>query len=261
MKTITSLKNNVIVEAKALQSAKARQEQHCFLVDGEHMVSEAFAWMPEKIHRVFIDENELERFSKLIENPAFSGDVFLVPAHVMQAISQVKTSQGIAAVCAIPDSAKPDLLGERLVLLENVQDPGNVGTIFRTIDAVGFHGIILTPGCADPLGPKALRATMGSVYRIPVCFVPDAKTALNFLNDRGYATIAAALDGEPFYQRGILPEKICVCIGNEGNGLRPDTIEECRFHYRLPMRGNAESLNAAVACAVMMYDLMRQEPE
>ena len=181
-----------------------------------------------------------------------------MPAHVLAAISQVKTPQGVAAVCAMPPSLAPEALGERLILLENVQDPGNVGTVLRTLDAAGFDGCILTPGCADPFGPKALRATMGSVFRVPLCFVPDAAEAARALNARGYATLAAALDGGDFYRRPPLPARLCVLIGNEGAGLTRQAQDACTHRFRLPMRGGAESLNAAVAAAVMMYDLINR---
>ena len=124
----------------------------------------------------------------------------------------------------------------------------------------GFDGCVLTPGCADPFGPKALRATMGSVFRVPICQADSACQAVEQLNRQGWATIAAALDGQPFYQRGSLPDQLCVLIGNEGAGLTAQTLSLCTHRYRLPMRGGAESLNAAVAAAIFMYDLTRDLP-
>ena len=188
-------------------------------------------------------EARLEVYAGLIAL-APQAECYAVPAHVLAAISQVKTPQGIAAVCAMPPALAPEAMGERLILLENMQDPGNVGTIIlRTSDAAGFDGCILTPGCADP-GPRPLRATMGSVFRVPLCFVQDAAETVRALNARGYATIAAALDGEDFYRRAPLPERLCVLIGNEGAGLTEQTRLACTHRFRLPMRGGAGSLNA-----------------
>jgi len=161
-------------------------------------------------------------------------------------------------VVALPESVPLDHQQGRLMLLENVQDPGNVGTILRTLDAAGFAGCILTPGCADPYAPKALRATMGSALRIPITFADSAAQAVKTLNQRGYATIAASLDGQPFYEREALGESVCVLIGNEGQGLTPEAQAACSHRYKLPMRGGAESLNAGIAAAVMMYDLMNR---
>jgi len=185
--------------------------------------------------------------------------VYAVPEHVLAAISQVKTPQGIAAVCDLPAQRALEEMGDKLILLENVQDPGNVGTVLRTLDAAGFDGCIFTHGCADPFGPKTLRATMGSVFRVPMSTVQDAPDTVRRLTQRGYAVIGAALDGEPFYERGPLPDKLCVLIGNEGQGLTAQTLATCTHRYRLPMRGGAESLNAAVAAAIFMYELMNHK--
>ena len=254
MKTITSLKNPAVQDARALATAKERSRQRAFLLDGEHMVGEGLQFCPERVRTVFVDEKRVEAYQDLLSKA--SGEVYAVPEHVLASISQVKTPQGIAAVCGLPQPRTLDQMGSRLILLENVQDPGNVGTILRTLDAAGFDGCVLTPGCADPYGPKTLRATMGSLFRVPMCTAPDAAEAARALAESGYAVIGAALDGEPFYERGALPEKLCVIIGNEGQGMTKAALEKCTHRYRLPMRGGAESLNAAVAAAIFMYELM-----
>lgn len=257
MKTITSLKNPAVQEARALASAKERARQRAFLLDGEHMVGEGLRMCPREVRAVFVDERRAPDYAALLDQAM--GEVYAVPEHVLAAISQVKAPQGIAAVCAMPQSRPLAELGSRLVLLENVQDPGNVGTVLRTLDAAGLDGCVFAPGCADPFGPKALRATMGSVFRVPLCFVEDAAQAAKALAARGYATIAGALDGQPFYERGALGPKWCVLIGNEGQGLTRAAQDACTHRYRLPMRGGAESLNAAVAAAVFMYELVNHE--
>lgn len=257
MKAVSSLKNPVVQAARALRDARERARQGAFLLDGEHMVSEALSMCPDRVSALFVDEARLEAYAGMAVL-APQADCYAVPAHVLAAISQVKTPQGIAAVCAMPPSPAPEEMGERLILLENVQDPGNVGTVLRTLDAAGFDGCILTPGCADPFGPKALRATMGSVFRVPLCSARDAAETVRLLNARGYATLAAVLDGEDFYRRAPLPRRLCVLIGNEGAGLTKQAQSACTHRFRLPMRGGAESLNAAVAAAVMMYDLINR---
>lgn len=257
MKAVSSLKNPVVQAARALRDARERARQGAFLLDGEHMVSEALSMCPDRVSALFVDEARLEAYAGMAVL-APQADCYAVPAHVLAAISQVKTPQGIAAVCAMPPSPAPEEMGERLILLENVQDPGNVGTVLRTLDAAGFDGCILTPGCADPFGPKALRATMGSVFRVPLCSARDAAETVRLLNAQGYATLAAVLDGEDFYRRAPLPRRLCVLIGNEGAGLTKQAQSACTHRFRLPMRGGAESLNAAVAAAVMMYDLINR---
>lgn len=257
MKAVTSLKNPAVQAARALRDVRERACRGAFLLDGEHLVGEALSACPERVQAVFVDETRLEVYAALIAL-APQAACYAVPTHVLAAISQVKTPQGIAAVCAMPPAPVPEALGARLVLLENVQDPGNVGTILRTLDAAGFDGCLLTPGCADPFGPKALRATMGSVFRVPLCYVQEAAEAVRMLNGRGYATLAAALDGEDFYRRGPMPQKLCVLIGNEGAGLSPQARDACTHRFRLPMRGGTESLNAAVAAAILLYDLVNR---
>lgn len=255
---ITSTKNPAVLSAKALHAAKGRREQRAFLLDGEHMVGEALHACAERVQALFVDDERYEAYASLAALLPESGKLYRVPAKVLQAVSQVMTPQGIAAVCALPDAVPLESQQGRLVLLENVQDPGNVGTILRTLDAAGFDGCILTPGCADPFAPKTLRATMGSVFRVPLSFVEDAAGAAERLNAMGWCTIGAELNGEPFYQRQPLPDKLCVLIGNEGAGLSPQALHACTRRYRLPMRGGAESLNAGVAAAVFMYDIMNR---
>ena len=259
MKAVSSLKNPAVQAARALRDARECARQGAFVLDGEHMVGEALAMCPDAVEALFVDEARAEEYAPLLARAGAHTQLYAVPTHVLSAISQVKTPQGVAAVCKLPPQRALNALGDKLVLLENVQDPGNVGTVLRTLDAAGFDGCILTPGCADAFGPKALRATMGSVFRVPLCAVPDAAQAAQALAARGYATIAAALDGEPFYSRGPLPRKMCVLIGNEGAGLSPKAVQAATHRYRLPMRGGAESLNAAVAAAIFMYELMNHE--
>ena len=254
MRNITSLKNPAVQEARALANAKDRARQQAFLLDGEHMVGEGISMRPQDVRAVFVDERRADSYAALLSKA--QGEVYAVPEHVLAAISQVKTPQGIAAVCALPRARSLSEMGDRLILLENVQDPGNVGTVLRTLDAAGFDGCIFTPGCADPYGPKTLRATMGSIFRVPMCTVPNAAQAALELALNGYAVIGAALDGEPFYERNPLPQKCCVLIGNEGQGLTREAQTACTHRYRLPMRGGAESLNAAVAAAIFMYEIM-----
>ena len=254
---ISSVKNPAVAAARSLESAKERKKQGLFLLDGEHMVGEALNTCPERVQAVFLEEDR-PGLEEMLEKVPETAARYLVPGYVLESLSQVKTSQGIAALCAIPPALPLTGLGDKLVLLENVQDPGNVGTVIRTADAAGFSGCLLTPGCADPYGGKVLRATMGSLFRVPLVMVSSAREAAEVLRTAGYAVIGAELHGEPFYLRGKTPDKLCVMIGNEGAGLTREALESCTHRYLLPMRGGAESLNAAVAAAIFMYDLMNR---
>lgn len=259
MQSIQSVHNPLVQAAKALQSKAGRQESGLLLCEGEHMVAEAAAVCPQAIVAVLVAQERADDFPGILSR--LPGAVqYSVPAHVLASLSQVKTPQGIAAMVRQPTDVPLAALGKRIVLLENVQDPGNVGTILRTADAAGFTGCLLTPGCADPFSPKALRATMGSVFRVPLGWATDAQAAAQALAANGYAVLAASLSGEDFYAREALPATLCLMIGNEGAGLTPQANAAATHRYRLPMRGGAESLNAAIAAAVFMFDLTYRTP-
>ena len=142
-------------------------------------------------------------------------------------------------------------------LLEDLQDPGNVGTILRTADAAGFDGALLSPDCADCFSPKVLRATMGSIFRVGLSFPPSLPEALAEMQQKGYDILCSQLDGTPFYERPHISASFVLVIGNEGRGISDAVKETATLRLRLPMRGGAESLNAAVAAGIMMYDLTR----
>ena len=258
MRELSSLKNPVVQSARTLQTARGRAEQSSFLLDGEHMVAEALSACPERVSALFVDADKLDGYAALLARAKAQTAVYSVPEHVLAAISQVKTPQGIAAVCGLPAPSAPEMLGNRLMLLENVQDPGNVGTILRTLDAAGFDGCILTPGCADAYAPKTLRATMGSVFRVPVLQTNDLPGTLEAMKREGYAVAATELGGQDFYAccpRG----KAILVIGSEGQGISKPVRDAATHHLALPMRGGAESLNAAVAAGIMIYEMAREQ--
>ena len=232
MQTLASLQNPTVLAACALSSAKGRAEQGAFWLDGEHMVAEALRYAPQLVRALFVSDARLDGYAALLMQAPKDAATYAVPERVLEKISQVKTPQGVGAVCAMPKECALNEQNGKLMLLENVQDPGNVGTILRTLDAAGFDGCILTSGCADPYAPKTLRATMGSVFRVPLTRAASAEAAARSLAARGYATIGAALCGEPFYERKALPEKLCVLIGNEGAGLTREALAACTHRYK-----------------------------
>ena len=168
---------------------------------------------------------------------------------------EAKTPQGIAATVAIRPEPQT-LTGSRIVALDGVQDPGNVGTILRTADAAGFDGALLSDACADLYGAKTLRATMGSVFRVPTRRTGDLADELAAMRGAGYAVVATELGGADFYAN--CPHERCVLvIGSEGRGVSEAVRAVATHHLALPMRGGAESLNAAVAAGIMIYEMAR----
>ena len=182
---------------------------------------------------------------------------FIVTRSLLETICDTRTPQGVCAAFELPEPVALEQLPERIVALDGVQDPGNLGTIWRTADAAGFQALLLGAGGADPLSPKVQRAAMGSGFRLPFCHTPELADALLQLRQRGYRVFASDLSGADFYARPDAGEKFVLVIGNEARGISDAVREAADCRVKLPMRGGAESLNAAVAAGIMMYELMR----
>ena len=252
---ISSLQNPQVKIWRSLNKSRAaRLEAGLFLAEGEHMASEALK--EHKARALLIDERARDKYSTLAET-AKGVSVYYLASHVMEALCDAKAPQGIIAVCDYPTENDLTDPGDFLVALDGVQDPGNVGTVLRTMDAAGYTALLMDEKTADPYAPKALRATMGAAFRIPT-YRCDLPRTLHALAERGYEIIAGDLHGEPFYQRRKAKDKICIVIGNEGQGISPAVFAEATMRLKIPIVGKAESLNAAVAGAVMMYDFLRE---
>ena len=182
---------------------------------------------------------------------------FIVTRSLLETICDTRTPQGVCAAFELPEPVALEQLPERVVALDGVQDPGNLGTIWRTADAAGFQALLLGAGGADPLSPKVQRAAMGSGFRLPFCHTPELVDALLQLRQRGYRVFASDLSGADFYARPDAGERFVLVIGNEARGISDAVREAADCRVKLPMRGGAESLNAAVAAGIMMYELMR----
>ena len=255
MKEISSVHNPRAAALRELQRARARREQGLFLTDSVKMVREALSL---SLCRTLIVERgrESEYARELAQAEALGCEVLLVAPPVMGSLSEQKTPQGIMATVAIRPEPQT-LSGSLIVALDGVQDPGNVGTILRTADAAGFDGALLSGACADLYSAKTLRATMGSVFRVPTRRTDDLPAALAAMREAGYAIVATELGGADFYAH--CPHESCVLvIGSEGRGVSPDVRDVATHHLALPMRGGAESLNAAVAAGIMIYEMARR---
>lgn len=251
---ITSLQNPQVKAWRALNKSRAeRLGQGLFLAEGEHMAGEAVK--ERKARALLLQEGAREKYAALLAS-AHDLPVYDLAPHVMAALCDAKTPQGVIAVCPYPRDTQA--AGDLLVALDGVQDPGNVGTILRTMDAAGYTGLLLDEKSADPYSPKALRASMGGVFRIPCRRCDDLPGALAQLAREGYDVIAGDLRGENMFHRPRAKKKLCVVIGNEGAGISPAVLAIATMRVKIPIPGGAESLNAAVAGAIMMYDLLRE---
>lgn len=245
---ITSRSNERVKSARALQDAKTRKETGLHLLEGDKLVSDAIA-SGARVKTVFAREGA----------KTFEGiETIFVSESVMDAISSAKTPQNLCAVAETPKNACPECYPEGLiVVLDRLQDPGNVGTIIRTADALGAAGVLLSPDSADPFSPKALRAAMGSTYHLPIC-IGGLGDALMRLREQGFACICGHLKGSETLP--AITNRTALVIGSEGQGVSEETAAFCT-RYRMPMRGRAESLNAAVFAALMMQTIINRMPE
>ncbi|MCI1304712.1 MAG: RNA methyltransferase [Lachnospiraceae bacterium] len=239
--------------------AKARRESGCFVLEGRKLFEET----PDSLRRgVFMSESFARENPEMAEAILNDTCAEVVSDRLFSSVCDTKTPQGILTVAAIPRWNFEDLTaGARaplVMVLENVQDPGNVGTIIRTGEGAGVTGILLGEGCADIYSPKVIRATMGSIFRVPAVRERDLAGALRRLGERGVRSYAAHLNGTNEYTEEHYKTGTAFLIGSEGNGLSAGLTEEADCLIRIPMEGRVESLNASVAASLLMYEARRQ---
>jgi TrmH family RNA methyltransferase len=173
-------------------------------------------------------------------------------------MSSTQTPQGIIAIVRKPEWSLDDIGGKTIMILEDIQDPGNLGTIIRTGEGAGIGGIIVTRGTADITNPKTVRSTMGSIFRVPFVVTDDLHETIRLFRQRGFSIYAAALEGSIPYDEPDYTRPSAFLVGNEGNGLTAAARAEADKAVRIPMGGKVESLNAAIASAILMYEARRQ---
>lgn len=253
MEHITSRSNPLIAKVRRIRDdRKARRSEGLFLCDGVKMLEEAIQWQAP-LHTVLLSE-------ELADTPVPDGvRTVVVPGELMRSISPMEAPQGALFLVKVPELQPPEVLErDRYLILDGLQDPGNVGTILRTADAFGCHGVLLTNHCADPLNPKAVRATMGAIFRTPIWEI--AQENLCPLLERSSLQLAATALRQDTVS---LPEadlaRTAVVIGSEGKGVSPYLLERCAATVRIPMEPTCESLNAAAAAAVVLWELYRRD--
>ena len=251
MKEITSIQNTTIKETKKLIKNKYRQQTGCYMIEGEHLVEEAVTH-GQHLNKLFMTPQFIATHdvSKWLEQ---SDEVFEVSEAVIKAISTLPTPQGIVAVLKQTHSTLSFPLENPLLLLDNVQDPGNVGTMIRTADAAGFSGVVLGKGCADFYSNKVQRALQGSHFHLPVV-QEDLASVIPKLQDQGIDVYATALDKQAKSYKDLSPMgPFAIVMGNEGQGVSSEVIEMSNQTLYIPMPGQAESLNVAVAAGILMF--------
>lgn len=250
---ITSTSNEQIKNMIQLkEKAKIRKQKKQFVVEGIKMFSEV---PKENLKAVYVSESFLRENEEKLQDVCFQ----TVSDSVFKKISDTVTPQGVMAVVTQSEYSLNDILNCRnkekscIVVLDRLQDPGNLGTILRTGEGAGISGVIMSSDCADIYNPKVIRSTMGSIFRVPFTVVDDLPTAIDTIREAGVTTYAAHLQGKD-YNKGVLEKDIALLIGNEARGLSKEVSDRADKLIRIPMEGKVESLNAAVATAILMYE-------
>lgn len=258
---ITSTSNDKIKNlVKCMKNAKERRKQDIFLVEGIRMFGE----IPDMLHvETFATEAFYEKNREMFSERSYE----LVSEHVMDVITDTRTPQGVVSVVKRKHYSLKEVCRWKnmdreqhaplIIALENIQDPGNLGTILRTAEGAGVTGIIMSMDTVDIYNPKVVRSTMGSIFRMPFCYVENLAETIRGLGQQGYNTYCAHMQGTRFYDFDFSNPTI-FCIGNEGNGLTKELMEVSFHKICIPMHGKVESLNAATAATVLTYEAMRQ---
>lgn len=259
---IASTSNSRIKRIIQLQEkGRVRSREDVFIIEGIRLFQEAPA---AAIQEVYLTEDFLERFGTRDIKEKLKGLSYeTVSREVFCRISDTQTPQGILCVLGQSHAVFSELLEKKkphpfFLLLEDIQDPGNLGTIFRTGEGAGVDGIIMSKGCVDIYNPKTIRSTMGSVFRVPFVYAEDLGEIADQLKRLGIGVFAAHLGEAKEYTAYSYLEGVAFLIGNEGNGLREETIRKADQRVKIPMEGQVESLNAAVSAAVLLYEVHRQ---
>lgn len=237
---------------------KAREEAGIYLVEGLRMFVEA----PEaKVREVYVSETFYQKRNAELNLDRWGRKLEILSDSVFAHVSDTKTPQGVLVVMEQMNYSLEAMMKEQsplLMVLDNLQDPGNLGTILRAGEAAGVTGVIMSSDTVDIYNPKVIRSTMGSIYRMPFVYVEDLPSTIGTLNASGIHTYAAHLKGTHSYEVDDYKAGTAFLIGNEGNGLRDEVADMAEIYIKIPMCGEVESLNAAIASTVLMFEAARQ---
>ncbi|WP_159721326.1 TrmH family RNA methyltransferase [Enterococcus sp. CSURQ0835] len=253
MKEISSVKNQVIKEAKKLQQKKYRLKAGAYLLEGFHLIEEAVK-AGSKLQALFVSARGVSEWQEWLET--FGEEYYLVTDEVLKTLATEKTPQGMIAVCELPTEAAFKASGSWL-LLDTIQDPGNLGTMIRTADAAGLTGVILGSGTVDLYNPKTLRSMQGSQFHLPIISRELAEVIEEF-KASDVPVYGSALDQAAVIFSEVAPQTdFALIMGNEGNGMQPELLKVTDQNLYIPIKGAAESLNVAVAAGILLFQLNR----
>jgi TrmH family RNA methyltransferase len=241
---ITSVNNDRIKDIIKLKDRKTRKLEHKFIIEGEHLVEEAI-------------KNNIIDTIIIKENYNYNTDLpcFYVSENVMDKLTDMDTSCNIIAVCNIKEKS---VIGTKILMLDDIQDPGNLGTIVRSAMAFNVDTIILSPDTVDIYNPKVLRATQGMVFNINIVIKDLKEEIINLKNNNITIYGTSVNNGESLYNMNLNKDNYCLIMGNEGNGVKPELLELCDKNIYIDMNESVESLNVGVATSIILYELNRK---
>ncbi len=267
---ITSTSNDRVKKVVSyVEKSKARREDGVFVIEGMKMLREAPVL---QVAEVYVTEKFVSGAGEDDKEILWRYGAEEVSEEVMKKMSDTQTPQGVLAVIRQYDYVLDEVLegynqemldsgkesAPLLLVLENIQDPGNLGTMLRSGEGAGVTGVILSKGCADIYNPKVIRSTMGSIFRMPFIYVEDVPSMVQELSAKGVHTYAAHLKGTKNYDEFDYTQPTAFLIGNEGNGLTKETADAAENYVLIPMKGEVESMNAATSSAILTFEASRQ---
>ncbi len=264
MDIIKSKENRAFKELVKLSVKKYRDDENVFKIEGVNLVKEAICHDVALLKIIVDAENESEEIESIISvlhTKKANCEVLYFSNKLFVKISDTVNPQGICAIAKKRCYSKAEFFhntdGMNFVVLESVQDPGNVGTIIRTAEAAGYAGAIIVGESADVYSPKVVRACAGTLFRLPILKMEKMNETLQMLKANNKKTVCLDMGGEADYFEADLKSNIALVLGNEGNGIRKETLDAADSVLKIPMAGRIESLNVAVAAAIVMYENMR----
>ena len=262
MITISSRKNKLIKQVKSLHRKKNRNEEGLFLIEGLRIINEAqtedvqikYVFVSDS----FVNKNKSDKIKFDIEKRA--KEIVQIPDDIFKYISETENPQGILAVLKQMNYNEDEIInkGDFFLIIEEISDPGNLGTIIRTSDAGNVSGVFLTEGCVDIYNSKVIRSTMGSIFRVPTVYTSDVKDLIEKLNNHNVNVFASCVKGGSPYTKCDFTDKCAIIIGSESLGAEEKTIRSSDQIVSIPMPGGAESINASVAAGILIYEVVRQ---
>ncbi|MBQ4069478.1 MAG: 23S rRNA (guanosine(2251)-2'-O)-methyltransferase RlmB [Lachnospiraceae bacterium] len=258
---ITATSNSQIKNITQLMTkSKVRREQKAYIIEGIRMFLEV---PKELLIKAYICENSLAQSDDRIKGRLKYVEYDVVSEKVFKSISGTVTPQGILAIVKMKEYSFEELIGTSdenalFMILEDIQDPGNLGTIMRSAEATGVKALIMSKGTVDIYNPKVIRSTMGTIYRVPFIYVDNILEMTENMKQKGINIVAAHLKGDKWYDEISYKCKTAFIIGNEGNGISDELSDKADILMKIPMEGKVESLNASVAASVLMYEAYRQ---